>query len=151
MDKLRAKLAVALSLTMLAACAASSAQSIAPSSQSTQYACLLPDEQRMLVAELFFGRGIEGRQPLTDAEWAQFAAHTITPNFPDGFTVFDGEGQWRNPQTGQIAGSRTKILLVAAKRESDLARRLSAVIDAYKTQFHQQSVGVITRDSCATF
>jgi hypothetical protein len=115
------------------------------------YSCLLPDEQRMLVAELFFGRNIKGRQPLTDAEWAEFAAQTITPNFPDGFTVFDGEGQWRNPQTGQIAGGRTKILRVAAKQEPDLARRLSAVIDAYKTQFHQQSVGIITRASCAGF
>jgi hypothetical protein len=105
----------------------------------------------MLVAELFFGRGIRGREPLTDAEWADFAAQTLTPNFPDGFIVFDGEGPWRNPQTGHIAGDRTKILLVAVKREPDLARRLSAVIDAYKARFHQQSVGVITRDSCATF
>jgi len=151
MDKLRAKLAVALSVTMLTACVASPAQPTSPLSESASYSCLLPAEQRMLVAELFFGRGIEGRQPLTDAEWTEFAAQTITPNFPDGFTVFDGEGQWRNPQTGQIAGSRTKILLVAAKREPDLARRLSAVIDAYKAQFHQQSVGVITRDSCAAF
>jgi hypothetical protein len=113
--------------------------------------CLLGAEQHMLVAELFFGRNIKGRQPLTDAEWAEFAAQTIAPNFPDGFTSFDGEGQWRNPQTGQIAGGRTKILLVAAKPEPDAARRLSAVIDAYKAQFHQQSVGIITRDSCAAF
>jgi hypothetical protein len=105
----------------------------------------------MLVAELFFGRGIKGRGPLTDAEWAEFAAQTVTPNFPDGFTVFDGEGQWRNPQTGDVAHDPTKILLVAAKREPDLSRRLSAVIDAYKTKFHQQSVGLITRDACAAF
>jgi len=96
----------------------------------------------MLVAELFFGRGVKGREPLTDAEWADFAARTITPKFPDGFTVFDGDGQWRNPQTGHIAGSRTKVLVIAAKREPDLARRLAAVIDAYKTEFHQQSVGI---------
>jgi Protein of unknown function (DUF3574) len=105
----------------------------------------------MLIAELFFARGIKGRKPLTDAEWAEFAAQTITPNFPDGFTVFDGEGQWRNPQTGRIGGGRTKILLVAAKRESNLAPRLAAVIDAYKARFHHQSVGIITRDSCAAF
>jgi hypothetical protein len=113
--------------------------------------CLLPGEQRMLVAELFFGRRIAGRAPLTDAEWAEFAAQTVTPNFPDGFTAFDGEGQWRNPRTGRIVADPTKILLVAARRTPDLARRLSAVIDAYKTRFHQQSVGVITRDSCAGF
>jgi hypothetical protein len=105
----------------------------------------------MLVAELFFGRNIKGREPLTNAEWAEFAAQTIAPNFQDGFTVFDAEGQWRNPQTGLIAGGRTKILLVAAKPKPDLSRRLSAVIDAYKTQFHQQSVGIITDDSCAAF
>ncbi len=105
----------------------------------------------MLVAELFFGRAIKSRAPLTDSEWADFTAQTITPNFPDGFTVFDGEGQWRNPRTGHIARDPTKILLVAVKPTPDLAHRLSAVIDAYKTKFHQQSVGLITRDSCASF
>jgi len=132
---------------MLTGCAKSQTQLAVPS----PYACLLPGEQRMLVAELFFSRGIKGREPLSDAEWAAFAAQTITPNFPDGFTVFDSEGQWRNPQTGLIAHERTKILLVAAKREPDLAQRLSAVVDAYKARFRQQSVGIITRDSCAAF
>jgi len=120
-------------------------------SPAPAYSCLLPAEQHMFVAELFFGRNIKGRQPLTDGEWAEFVAQTISPNFPDGFTLFDGEGQWRNPQTGQIASGRTKILFVAAKPEPDLSRRLSAVIDAYKAQFRQQSVGIITRDSCAAF
>ena len=64
------------------------------------YMCLLPAEKRMLVAELFFGRDIAGRAPLSEAEWRDFAAEIITPNFPDGFTVFDAEGQWRNPATG---------------------------------------------------
>jgi hypothetical protein len=105
----------------------------------------------MLVAELFFGRSIKGRGPLTDAEWAKFAADTITANFPDGFTVFDGDGQWQNPETGHIGREHTKILLVAAKRSPELASRLSAVIDAYKMRFRQQSVGIITRDSCAAF
>ncbi len=135
-------------LLALTGCAA---PPVPPSSPPAPYACLLPSEQRMLVAELFFGRRIKGRAPLTDAEWVSFTENTITPNFPDGFTVFDGEGQWRNPRTGHIARDPTKILLVAAKRTPDLARRLSAVIDAYKTRFQQQSVGLITRDSCAAF
>ena len=105
----------------------------------------------MLVAELFFGRGMKGRAPVTDAEWADFEAQTVTPNFPDGFTAFDGDGQWRNPDTGQILSAPTKILIVAAERTADLAERLSAVIDAYKQRFRQQSVGIITRNSCAVF
>jgi hypothetical protein len=123
----------------------------APSAPPAPYACLLPAEQRMLVAELFFGRGMKGRAPVSDAEWADFVAQTVTPNFPNGFTAFDGDGQWRSPDTGQIVSARTKILIVAAQRAADLAQRLSAVMDAYKRQFRQQSVGIITRDSCAAF
>lgn len=105
----------------------------------------------MLVAELFFGRATRERTPLSDAEWSGFAVRIVTPNFPDGFTVLDGEGQWRNPRTGRISGEPTRILLVAARRTSDVARRLAAVIDAYKAEFHQQSVGLITREACAAF
>src|SRR5262249_29176777 len=115
------------------------------------YSCILPSEQRMLVAELFFGRSVRGRGPVSNSEWAEFARDIITAHFPEGFTVFDGDGQWRNPATGVIGRERTKILLVAAKRSADLAPRLAAVIDAYKSRFRAQSVGVITRDSCAAF
>jgi hypothetical protein len=74
----------------------------------------------MLVAELFFGRSLPGRAPLSEAEWRAFAAETITPNFPDGFTSFDAEGQWRNPATGVVSSAPTKMLLVAAPRSPDL-------------------------------
>jgi hypothetical protein len=123
-----------------------------PAVSPTPYACVLPSEQRMLVAELFFGRDKDGSRNVSDAEWSDFLASVVTPNFPDGLTVFDGYGQWRNPATGVIGRSpRVKIVLVAAKRTPDLGARLAAVIDAYKTRFNQQSVGIITRDSCANF
>jgi len=106
----------------------------------------------MLVAELFFGRDKAGRRVVADAEWSDFLAAVVTPNFPDGLTVFDGYGQWRNPATGVIGRSpHVKIALIAVKPGPDIAGRLNAVIDAYKTRFHQQSVGLVTRDSCAAF
>jgi len=106
----------------------------------------------MLVAELFFGRDRAGRKLVGDAEWGNFLNTVITPNFPDGLTVFDGYGQWRNPQTGVIGRSPdVKIVLIAAKRSPDLGDRLARVIDAYKMRFAQQSVGIVTRDSCAAF
>ena len=106
----------------------------------------------MLVAELFFGRDIAGRQIVSDAEWSDFVASVVTSQFPDGLTVFDGYGQWRNPANGTIGRSpHVKIVLIAVPRSAGLADRFAAVIDAYKTHFRQQSVGVITRDSCAAF
>jgi hypothetical protein len=142
---------VFLLLLALGACVSPPPQPPTATSRAMPYACLLPAEQRMLVAELFFDRGISGRPPLTDAEWTEFTVRTIAPAFPDGFTVFDGAGQWRDPRTGNFAIGRTKILLVATRRSPGLAQRLSAVIDAYKAEFRQQSVGVITRDACAAF
>lgn len=138
-----------LLLWLLAGCTAPGEP---PSPASQPYQCLLPGEARMLVAELFFGRDKGERAVVSDGEWADFLAGVVTPNFPDGLTVFDGYGQWRNPDTGIIGRSpHVKIVLIAAKRQPDLASRLTAVIDAYKTRFHQQSVGLITRDSCAAF
>ena len=79
-----------------------------------------------------------GVSRLTDAEWTEFAARTITPNFPDGFTVFDGDGQWRNPQTGHIAGphqnpgyrgqARTRSRAAAGGGDRRLQDRVSPAI-----------------------
>ncbi|HEV8680970.1 MAG TPA: DUF3574 domain-containing protein [Stellaceae bacterium] len=106
----------------------------------------------MVVAELFFGRNRDGQRVVSDAEWSDFLAAVVTPQFPDGLTVFDGYGQWRNPATGVIGRSPdVKIVLIAVPHGPGLAGRLSTVIDAYKARFRQQSVGLITRESCASF
>jgi hypothetical protein len=142
---------------LLAGCAESQAPAPGvaaspPAAAAEPYHCVLPQEQRMLVAEFFFGRDRAGRRMVSDAEWGDFLARSVTANFPDGLTVFDGYGQWRNPATGAIGRNPgVKIVLVAVKRGPDLPNRLSAVMDAYKARFHQQSVGLITRDSCAAF
>jgi Protein of unknown function (DUF3574) len=114
-------------------------------------ACPLPGEKPMIETQLFFGRDIPGRDPLTDAEWSDFAAKTLAENFPDGFTVADGDGQWRNPQSRRIEHERSKIVIVAATQAPDLVRRLSVVSDAYRSRFHQISVGVVTIPVCASF
>ncbi len=106
----------------------------------------------MLVAELFFGRNIPGRAPVSEAEWSDFVAQVITPNFPDGFTVFNGAaGQSGRLQGGMIAREAPKILLAAAYPRPDLKDRIAAVIEAYRTRFPQKSVGLLTRWECGAF
>lgn len=112
----------------------------------------MPDQHKMLVAELFFGRTRAGHRVVTGAEWTRFLADTITPNFPDGLTVFDGYGQSRNPATGVIGRSEgVKIVLIAAVPAPDAPARLNTVIETYKSRFGQRSVGLITREECAGF
>ena len=132
-------------LLLLAGCAMPG-ETVPPS------ACLLPAQKPMLVAELFFGRNIPGRAPASEAEWADFVARVVTPNFPDGFTVFDGaSGQSGIPQRGAIEREAPKIVLAAAYQRPDLKDRIDAVREAYRTRFTQRSVGVLTRWECGAF
>ena len=105
----------------------------------------------MTVVELFFGRDIPGREPLTDREWSDFAASVIAKEFPDGFTVTNGDGEWRDPATQALTREGSKILTVAAASSSDLAARVSRVRDAYSRLYRQTSVGVLTYDACGQF
>jgi len=149
---LRPKAIAAASLLLFAGCAPAPPLAPALPAVPAAYQCVLPSERRMLVAELFFGRDHAGRAVVSDAAWRAFLDTVITPNFPDGLTVFDGYGQWRNPETGVIGHSPdVKIVLIAVPRDPGVPQRLNTVIDAYKTRFRQQSVGLITRDSCAAF
>ena len=143
-SSISARCSALLLLFLLVGCVAQG-ETVPPS------ACLLPAQKPMLVAELFFGRNIPGRAPVSEAEWAGFVTQVITPNFPDGFTVFDGAGQWRNPQSGVIAREPPKILLAAAYPRPDLKDRVAAVIEAYRARFPQKSVGLLTRWECGAF
>ena len=88
---------------------------------------------------------------MTDAEWNDFVLRAVSPEFPDGFTVTDGNGQYFDQGSGKLIHEQTKILLVAADPDSDLKTRIGSVIAAYRAQFQQRSVGVITSEACAAF
>ncbi len=113
--------------------------------------CLLPNQRPLVVAELFFGRNIPGREPLSDIEWETFAQKVIADNFPDGFTVLDTEGGWLDPRSGKLAREPGKLLIVAADPSSEPAQRIGTVVETYRRQFRQQSVGVVTQQTCAAF
>src|SRR5262249_27399903 len=55
--------------------------------------------QSTAVAELMFGRKIGDRIGVSEAAWARFLDREISPRFPDGLTVVDAAGQWRDQAT----------------------------------------------------
>ncbi len=137
-------------IVLLCALGLAACGTLAPK-QAAAPLCPLPGQERYAIGQLFFGRDIPGRGPLTDAEWDDFAARSITPQFPDGFTVMDGAGQWYDQGSGKLIHEQTKILVVAADPDSDLKTRIGSVITAYRTEFKQRSVGVITSEACGAF
>ena len=99
-----------------------------------------------IVADLLFGR-----TRVSDASWSRFLAAEVTPRFPDGFTVLDGYGQWRAPGSQRIARERSKVIVIAMPPDASNDAKLQAIIDAYKSRFRQQSVGLIVRPACVSF
>ena|ERR1043165_4307033 len=108
-----------------------------------QPSCQAP-QKPMLDVELMLGR------TGSDARWARFLAREVTPRFPDGLTVYETTGQWRDPATNAIARERSRVLRIIVPAET-VADKIAAVADAYKKLFRQKSIGVVTRQVCASF
>lgn len=113
--------------------------------------CGLAGGRPMLLATLFLGTAVPGRGPVSGQEWEDFAATVVTPRFPEGFTVLDGQGQWRDPRSGRILREGTKILILGAPGTPATLRGLEEVSAEWRRRFDQQSVGRVIQPVCAGF
>jgi hypothetical protein len=115
---------------------------------SFSQACL-PPARPMISAELFFGRS--GNRAVSEREFATFLAAEITPRFPDGLTVLDAQGQWRNGNSGIVVHEASKLVKVIFA--DDVVRRadLDAIAASYQLKFHQESVLISLEPVCARF
>jgi Protein of unknown function (DUF3574) len=102
------------------------------------------------VAELLFGRDIGHHFGVSETAWSNFVAHELTPRFPDGLTITDAIGQWRDAD-GTIVHEPTKKVEIVLPGNGDDQARLDAAVKAYKSKFRQRSVGVIVRSACVAF
>lgn len=87
---------------------------------------------------LYFGLSTS-QGPVTPAQWDAFLNKEVTPRFPDGLTVLDAKGQWRNAK-GVIGKEPTKILILIHPDTSAEDQAIQVLINSYKKEFHQESV-----------
>ena len=98
----------------------------------------------LVEAQLFFGGSIVPEQ------WRAFLDQEINPRFPDGFTVLETQGQWRN-RDGTISRETGHELLIVTTRSNTNEEKLNAIRDAYKRWFMQESVLLTELPVCAAF
>jgi hypothetical protein len=108
-------------------------------------------QQVRQVAELLFGRDIGHKLGVSESAWARFVGREMTPRFPDGLTVTDASGQWRDSTDGTVVREPSKRVEIVLPGAADDTARLDAIVTAYKRDFHQQSVAVIVRPACVSF
>ena len=134
----------ALGFTLVIATAiGAGAQTATPSCHGTQ--------QPKMVAELMFGRDIGDGGGVSESEWQLFVTRELVSRFPDGLTIIDAIGQWRDRDSGRIVREPSKHVEIVLPGNQDDDARLDAVVDAYKRAFRQHSVGVIVRPACVAF
>jgi hypothetical protein len=56
-----------------------------------------------------------------------------------------------NPKTHRIVGEPTSVLVVALPDSAANDAAITAIKDAYRAQFHQQSVGTTVHAVCGAF
>jgi hypothetical protein len=76
---------------------------------------------------------------ISPAEWEDFLATEVTPRFPEGFTVLDGKGQWRDAK-GDISREPSKVLVVIRAADKGSDAKLEEIRKAYRERFRQESV-----------
>jgi hypothetical protein len=113
-------------------------------------ACSAP-QRAMQQIELMFGRNIGGQLGVTEAAWSRFLAREVTPRFPDGLSVVDAASQWRDKTRGTLVREPAKLVTILTGDETAARAKIASIVAAYRQQFRQQSVAVISRAVCAAF
>lgn len=91
--------------------------------------------------ELYFGRDKNDGTLVSDEEWNKFLDEIVTPKFPAGLTVLEGNGQYRL-QNGTIVKERSKVLVLLYSPKTRLtnSRKINEIRNQYKKRFQQESV-----------
>jgi Protein of unknown function (DUF3574) len=87
---------------------------------------------------------------VTEEEFHRFIDTKVTPRFPEGLTLINAKGQFKD-STGTIVqeGSKLLILLYPFSKESNQA--VEQIRADYKKDFQQESVLHVDEQSCVSF
>jgi hypothetical protein len=108
-------------------------------------------QKPMLEIDLMFGRNIGGQLGVSEGLWSEFVASEITPRFPEGLTIDDALGQWRDKERNMIVQEPSKEVRVIVPADAEVKEKIDAIVTAYKQRFQQQAVGVVIRLACVSF
>lgn len=122
---------------MLTACAATAQRSCAPG------------EQRVVNDLVYFGTA-KPAGVVTAEEWDDFLRVEVTPRFPQGFTVWSANGQWRAAD-GSILREASYVLNVVHADDKAGDASIDVIRAHYRVRFAQESTLRVRHAACASF
>ena len=100
-------------------------------------------------ARLYLGLSND-KGEISAADFTAFTDASITPVFPDGLTIYHTDGQWQAPNNA-VLKEKSAVVELFFRDTQDNHDHLLGVIDAYKRQFHQQSVLLVVTHPSVDF
>ena len=137
----RRRAAVAIALVALAACAYACS--------AARYPACGTGMSPAVADTLYFGTARPTGVVSAD-EWRRFVAEIVTPQFPDGLTVWEAAGQWRD-RSGGVRHERSYVLhLIHRPRRADDAS-VQTIVRRYKQRFDQDAVLHVQTPACVSY
>lgn len=108
------------------------------------------DAHRMVRTELYFGLLRPDGSQIAADQWQRFVDAHVTPRFPDGLTVLDAAGQWRNA-AGRIIQEPSKVIIILHGDSAEHRCAIQNIRDTYRRTFDQESVLLVQTRQWVSF
>lgn len=120
-----------------------------PAPEATPSACRVGDA--LVETQLFFGLSKPKGGVVSAKAFNSFVAREVAPRFPEGFTVIDSAGFWRDGTSGRTISEKSKVIVRLHSGDAAADQAIGAIIQSYKVTFEQEAVLRIDRPVCAKF
>ncbi len=101
---------------------------------------------------LVFGLSKTDGGSVSEEEWINFVDTFVTPEFREGLTIVDSDGQWMM-ENGEVIKEGSKILILLYDNESsaEVDDTIEQIKETYKKLFNQEAVLRITSAAGVSF
>lgn len=120
-----------------------------PAPEPILSACRVGDA--LVETQLFFGMSKPKGGMVSAKAFDAFVTREVAPRFPEGFTVIDGAGFWRDGTSGRTISEKSKVIVRLHGGDAAADQAISGIVQSYKTTFEQEAVLRIDRPVCAKF
>jgi hypothetical protein len=105
----------------------------------TACASIAPPVENAVVSDrLFCGLSIPGGGEVTQRDVDTFIEEVVAPRFPEGFTVWHAQGQWRG------GSEQTLIFEILHPYDIRIDAKIKEIAEEYRSRFRQEAVLRVT-------
>jgi hypothetical protein len=106
--------------------------------------------QTMTETDLYFGMSKSTGGTVSPEEWTTFVTDVVSPRFPDGLTIEDGQGEWRGADQ-KVTWEKTRVIVLVYVSTSKKEKAIEEIRDEYKKREQQESVMKVSHPVSVSF